>query len=153
MHRADSPLAVLAGPRCASRPGRRSCITLGLTSRPGSLLQSEVTYTGPFMPNTTDPSTLALQTMATEAKFLPLGLYSGAKPETLRVRLQQLRCIAHRTRRSGAARQNEGASPRAVSLNARISRERRLGGEATNVHVLRTHHGHPPFGVVRWSSQ
>ena len=42
------------------------------------------------MPNTTDPSTLALQTMATEAKFLPLGLYSGAKPETLRVRLQQL---------------------------------------------------------------
>ena len=39
---------------------------------------------------TADPSTLALQALAAEEKFLPLGLYSGAKPEELRVRLQQL---------------------------------------------------------------
>jgi hypothetical protein len=46
---------------------------------------------GPRMPHhAADPSTLALQALATEEKFLPLGLYSGAKPEEQRARLQQL---------------------------------------------------------------
>ena len=43
------------------------------------------------MPNhANDPSTLALQALAAEKKFQPFGLYSGAKPEEQRVRLQRI---------------------------------------------------------------